>query len=417
MAPFIECTPAELDTRRCRRFLPRGVWSLGPGAWGPASVPSLSMRRGVVAACALAALVSAVVLAWNDVGAERSFRRLVAQGDRAMAAGQTTVAVEAFSGAVVLKPQSMLPYLKRGDTYLHRQDWAAAERDLRQATLLDPTAPQPLERLGDVAAATGRLDEAEAFYRDSLGIEDQAPRVLYKLGLARYRRGDAAGAISALDSSLQLDASNPATHYVKGVVLASTGNLDAARPAFERAIELAPAQVDARLGLADLHAARGRDREELALRESAAALDTTGPGGLMSVARAYAAKGRNDQAIAALTRAADQYAGSSAVQAALGRLWIDLADGSSDTAALKRALALLAPMAAKPDASSETLTLYGHALLLDGSLIAAERVLERATLQFPIAPEAFALLGEAAARRGHRAAAELARRKQAALSF
>ena len=62
-------------------------------------------------------------------------------------------------------------------------------------------------------------------------------------------------------------------------------------------------------------------------------------------------------------------------------------------------------------------SLYGRALLLDGSLIAAERVLERATLQFPIAPDAFALLGEAAARRGHKAAAESARRKQAALSF
>jgi Flp pilus assembly protein TadD len=373
------------------------------------------MRRGVVAACGLAALVSAVVLGWNDVRAERSFRRLVAQGDRAMAAGQTTVAVEAFSGAVVLKPQSMLPYLKRGDTYLHRQDWAAAERDLRQATMLDPTAPQPLERLGDVAAATGRLDEAEAFYRNSLSIEDQAPRVLYKLGLARYRSGDTAGAVSALDDSLRLDGSNPATHYVKGVVLAAAGNLDAARPAFEQAIELEPAAVEARLGLADLHAARGRDRDELALREAAAALDTTGPGGLLNVARAYTIKGRSDQAIATLTRAADQYAGSTAVQAALGRLWIDLADGSSNTAALARALALLAPMAAKPDASSETLTLYGHALLLDGSLTQAERVLERATLQYPIAPEAFGLLGEAAARRGHRAAADLARRKQAAL--
>ena len=373
------------------------------------------MRRGVVAACGVAALGIAVALGWNDVRAERSFRRLLAQGDRAMAAGQTSVAVEAFSGAVVLRPQSMLPYLKRGDTYLHRQEWAAAERDLRQATTLDSTAPQPLERLGDVAAATGRLDEAERFFRDSLDIEDRAPRVLYKLGLARYRRGDTAGAISALDGSLQLDASNAATHYVKWVVLASTGDFDRARPAFERAIELAPAEVDARLGLADMHAAQGRDREELALRESAAALDTSGPAALMNVARAYADKGRSDQAIAALTRAADQHPGSSAVQEALGRLWIDRADGARDTAALARALTLLAPMAAKPDASSATLTLYGRALLLDGSLIAAERVLERATLQYPIAPDAFRLLGEAAARRGHRAAADAARRKQAAL--
>ena len=118
-----------------------------------------------------------------------------------------------------------------------------------------------------------------------------------------------------------------------------------------------------------------------------------------------------------MTRAAVQHPGSDVVPNALGRLWIYMADGSRDTAALGRALALLKPIAARPGASSEALALYGRALLLDGSLTEAERVLERATLQYPVAPDACALLGEAAARRGHRAAAEAARRKQAALSF
>ena len=265
--------------------------------------------------------------------------------------------------------------------------------------------------------ATGRLDEAANYYGASLAIEDRAPRVLYKLALARHRQGDAGQALVALDASLQLDGSSADAHYLRGVILAATGNVDSARAALEQAVTLQPAGVRARLSLADLHAAAGRDREELALRESAAALDTAGPAGLMNVARAYAAKGRGDQAVAALTRAADQHPDSDLVQNALGRLWIDMADGSRDTAALGRALALLKPIAARPGASSEALALYGRALLLDGSLTEAERVLERATLQYPVAPDAFALLGEASARRGHRAAAEAARRKQAALSF
>ena len=76
---------------------------------------------------------------------------------------------------------------------------------------------------------------------------------------------------------------------MRGVVLAAAGSLDAARVALEQAVTLQPAEVRARLSLADLHAAAGRDREELTLRESAAALDTAGPAGLMNVARAYAA--------------------------------------------------------------------------------------------------------------------------------
>ena len=60
-------------------------------------------------ACGGAALITAVAMGWTDVRAERSFRRLLAQGDRALAAQETSVAVEAFSGAVALKPRSMLP--------------------------------------------------------------------------------------------------------------------------------------------------------------------------------------------------------------------------------------------------------------------------------------------------------------------
>jgi predicted Zn-dependent protease len=136
----------------------------------------------------------------------------------------------------------------------------------------------------------------------------------------------------------------------------------------------------------------------------------------MNVARAYAAKGRDDQAVAAMTRAVDQHPESDAVRIGLARLWIDMADGSHATAVLGRAVALLRPIAARPDASSDALALYGRALLLDGSLTEAERVLERATLHYPIAPDAFALLGEAAARRGHRTAALAARAKHAALA-
>ena len=129
-------------------------------------------------------------------GASASFRRLLAAGrPRRWRRSQTSVAVEAFSGAVALKPQSMLPYLKRGDTYLHRQEWTAAERDLRQATALDPTAPQPLERLGDVALATGRLHDAAGDYRASLAHRGSRPaRARTSWALTRYRQGDTGAA-------------------------------------------------------------------------------------------------------------------------------------------------------------------------------------------------------------------------------
>jgi hypothetical protein len=75
------------------------------------------MKRPVVVAVAAVALITAVVLVWVDARREREFRRLIAVGDAALASGQTFDAIEAFSGALALKPDSMLASLKRGDTY------------------------------------------------------------------------------------------------------------------------------------------------------------------------------------------------------------------------------------------------------------------------------------------------------------
>ena len=113
----------------------------------------------VVTAAVLAAAVS---LVWFEVREEREFRRLIAVGDAALVEGRMFVAQEAFSGAVALKPDSMLAYLKRGDTYRRTGELTAALRDLGEAAVLEPNAPQPMELLGDVNAALGRHERAVA---------------------------------------------------------------------------------------------------------------------------------------------------------------------------------------------------------------------------------------------------------------
>jgi predicted Zn-dependent protease len=118
------------------------------------------MRRSVILAVAAVAIVTAAVLVWMDARREREFRRLIAVGDAAVTTGQTFQAIEAFSGALALKPDSMLASLKRGDTYRRRGDYAAALRDLGQAAFLDSSAPRPIELLGDVQTALGQYAAA-----------------------------------------------------------------------------------------------------------------------------------------------------------------------------------------------------------------------------------------------------------------
>src|SRR6187431_3278812 len=103
------------------------------------------MNRMVVASVAIAALVGVGVLGWFDVRQAREFRRLLAVGDAALAHDQLSVAIETYSGAIVLRRDSMLGWLKRGDTYRRRHEYSPALRDLQQAAALDPTAPRPIE--------------------------------------------------------------------------------------------------------------------------------------------------------------------------------------------------------------------------------------------------------------------------------
>src|SRR5262245_32470845 len=124
------------------------------------------MRWEVVFGVAAAALVAGGVLAWTAVRQDREFQRLIAAGDAALAGDQTFTAIEAFSGALALNADSMLAYLKRGDTYRRRGELTSALRDLRMASALEPTAPRPVELLGDVNAAMGRYERAiEDYHR------------------------------------------------------------------------------------------------------------------------------------------------------------------------------------------------------------------------------------------------------------
>ena len=375
-----------------------------------------AVKRLVVLITIEAARVAATVEAWSDVRQARAFRRLIAEGDAALGRGETPAAIEAFSGAVALRPQSMLPYLKRGDTYRRQGQFDSADRDLTQAQTLDSTAPQPLELAGDVRMALGDAAGAVAPYRAYLTLDDRAPRLQYKLGLALYRSGDAAAAADAARRALALDPNLAKAHQLLGIAALAQGRTDEATAALTRALTLQPASDATRSTLVDLYAMQGRTRDEAAQREALAALDTSRPDGLVSLALAQARHGRSDAAVATLARAAERFPGSPVVANATGRVWLHLAETTGDPQAIQQALAVLAPAAARENASSETLALHGRALLLNGDLKPAQASLLRATTRFPIERDAFLQLSAAEARLGHRDAARVALARHAALT-
>jgi len=373
------------------------------------------VKRPLIASATLAVLMAGLIGAWYAVRQEREFQQFVADGNAALGRDDTYGAIEAFSGALALRDDSMLAHLRRGDAYRRRGEFGSALRDLRQATTLDPSAPAPKELSGDVNVAMGRYTRAAEDYKAFVQLDDRSPRLLYKLAIALYRSGQAAEAIAPLKEAVRLDPRLVEAYYLLGVCLREHGDADDARDALQRAVDINPAFAVGREELAALYQASGRHRDAVDQLEALAALEPTRVERLLSIGLAYADWGRTDSAILALARAAERYPDVTAVRVALGRVWLEAAQRDDDNGALDKAIQALQPVASSTSPSAEAMALYGHALLLAGEPSRAERALLSAVGKTPVDPATFRHLADAASRLGHRSTARDALQRYVAL--
>lgn len=363
------------------------------------------MFRPVLVGTLVTTIAVGAAISWTAAARDREYRRLIAAGDTAVAAGETMLAIEAFSGAIALNRDSMVAYLRRGETYRQHGNLPAALRDLRTASQLDPAATRPLEQLGDVFYALQQYERAGDRYAAFVQIDDRAPRVLYKLALARHRSGDAAGAIPPLRRAVQQHEGFAEAYYLLGLCLRQQAQVNEALWALQRAVALAPAMTSAREALAALFHTLGRHRDRLAQLEALADIDPNGPARLLALGAAHADAGRMESAVHVLTRAIDRHPDDGAAYAALAAAWLRLAETRGDDNALRKALEATRTAIERGAVSGGTLAVHGRALLLSGDVERALPALRTAASQLPVEPVVFERLAAAAERAGQLAEA------------
>lgn len=358
------------------------------------------MRRALTVV-GLVVLAAAAVSLAQRVNQDRRYHDLLSSGELALRRGQPYLAIEAFSGALALRPDSMVAYYRRGEAYREQRQDDKAIRDLREARRLAPDAPQPLVALGTLYDQRNQPDLAADWFGQAADrLKDSDPGVLYALALARYRSGSPAGARDPLKRALARDDTMADAYYLLGLVDRDAQNLDEATAALEQAVRLQPGFVAARDELADVYRTRGRMIDELDQLQTLAGLDATADRRL-AFGLAEVRHGEIDSAIETLAAVAASAPDDTRAQIAMARAYLARAERTGDRQSALRALSMLRRLAGRAGARSETLALYGRAQFIANDLSLSERTLREATVTSPIDVEAFAFLADSAERLGH----------------
>jgi len=360
------------------------------------------MKRGLAALLVLAlAIVAGGIVVVQRQDRDQRFRELLGHGEQAGQSGNYYAAIEDFSGAIALRPDSMVPYYRRGEAYRAQRRDAEALRDLRTANRLAPDSTQPLVALGQLYDSQGDPAQAAEWYAQAAShLHNADPGLLYSLALARYRSGEPEEAVKPLLAAIGRNDSGGDAHYLLGLVYRDTANVDGAIAALERAITIERTMVPAREELADLYRVRGRYADEMAQLQALALLDPQ-PDRQVDIALAQSRGGQYDAALSTLAAIATKPKDDARVQLARGRIYLSRAERTGDRASATRALDLLERALGGTARRSEGLALFGRARYLAGDYADSERILREAVATSPVDPESFAFLADTAERLSH----------------
>jgi tetratricopeptide (TPR) repeat protein len=185
---------------------------------------------------------------------------------------------EQFEKALALgayEPQVRFEYAKvlrlLGETKLAQEELERYQKE--QKAQADRTLAASKMAQADKEMAVGHPQEAAGLYRDAVTAQPDNAVLSLKLALALDRAGDKAGEMEALKKTLQLDPKMPVAHYQLAHLASLTGDFVLAEEHYRDAVQVAPAYVDAWIGLAAILGTESRYPEAQNALESALQID------------------------------------------------------------------------------------------------------------------------------------------------
>lgn len=205
-----------------------------------------------------------------------------------------------------------------------------AARLYRQVLMMAPGHAVALFNLGRLELLQGDLERAEGTLRDLIARQPDHWQAHNNLGLVLLERRQPTAALAPLRQALRLHPGDPGIIYNLGRARAAQGDMKRALALFDEALQ---AWGPGDLAAVPLHFARGdalfhlkRFEEAAASYEAALALDPQHGGARLNLGAALANLGRNQEALSALERAANDGVGDAAVYRQVAVLRVEAQD-------------------------------------------------------------------------------------------
>jgi tetratricopeptide (TPR) repeat protein len=219
------------------------------------------------------------------------------------AQGRTDEAAAHFRRAVEIDPGDYDAYINMGIALGSRGDIEGAMAHFRKALEINPENPVPYHDLGTALASQGRIDEAITSFRKAVDLDPNYEAAHVSLGIALTSREEIVEAIGHFQKALEINPRNAIAYNDLGIALASQGRVGEAVRCFRSAVDIDPDYVAALINLGRILGGQGRLDEAIAQVQRAVALDPANAAAPYNLGQLLAARGRIEEAVAACKEA------------------------------------------------------------------------------------------------------------------
>ncbi len=186
-------------------------------------------------------------------------------------------------------------------------DWWSAERELARAMELAPDDPDPRRLYAELLSVTGRHEEAITAIEKALALDPRSPSSQTVAGSVLLEAGRFDDAVAHLERAVALDPTYPPAYSRLAAVHEETGMFDDAVEQWQNALTLAGAPASDAVSLGRTYASFGMTGVWRWRLERLDALQRRGGASPALLARAHAALGHADDALAWMERAVDEH--------------------------------------------------------------------------------------------------------------